>query len=130
MLCAEFKSILNPIDVQYREKMNKMKTERKGNKPYTEKIKSPLPSGWFIQRTFAYGDVPDSLKINRGKNSVERFKRRRGKALVWNFPLQPMTGFTDVLKKEYEPVEKCHICLKEFHNPENRQIKDYCHYLV
>ena len=29
---------------------------------------------------------------------------------------QPMTGLTDVLKREHEAAEKCHICLKEFND--------------
>ena len=58
---------------------------------------------------------------------VYRAHQRRGKALVYNFPQQPMTELTDVLKKGYEAAEKCHICLKEFHNPENRHVRDHCH---
>ena len=35
---------------------------------------------------------------------------------------------SDVLKREHEAAEKCHICLKEFNDPRNRKVKDYCHY--
>ena len=61
---AEFESILKPVDEQHREKMNKMKTERKGKKPYTEKKNPLVPLGWFAYRTFAYRRlfVPDPLK--------------------------------------------------------------------
>ena len=38
MLYADFKSILKPVDEVYKDKMNIMKTERKGKMPYTEKI--------------------------------------------------------------------------------------------
>ena len=38
-----------------------------------------------------------------------------------------MTELTDVLKKEYEVAEKCHICFKEFNNHEHRKIRDHCH---
>ena len=38
MLCADFESILKPVDEQYREKMNKIKTERKSKALYPEKI--------------------------------------------------------------------------------------------
>ena len=37
ILCADFESIAKPVDERYREKMNRMKTERKGKAPYTEK---------------------------------------------------------------------------------------------
>ena len=68
MLYADFESILKLVDERYREKMNTMKAERKGKTPYTEKISIHAPSGWYIHRTFAYGDVPDPLKIYRGKD--------------------------------------------------------------
>ena len=38
MLYADFESISEPFDDQYREKMKKMKTGRKGKTLYTEKI--------------------------------------------------------------------------------------------
>ena len=49
-----------------------MKVERKGKAPYTEKINTQLPSGWCVHSTFAYGDVPDTLKRDRGKDCVEK----------------------------------------------------------
>ena len=54
MLYADFESILKPVDERYRDRMNTMKTERKGKAPYTEKINTHLPSGWFVHSTFAY----------------------------------------------------------------------------
>ena len=42
---ADFESILKPVDEGYRDKMNTMKTERKGKAPYTEKINTHAPSG-------------------------------------------------------------------------------------
>ena len=39
MLYADFESILKPVDERYRDKMNRMRTERKGKTQYTEKIK-------------------------------------------------------------------------------------------
>ena len=62
MLYADFESILKPVDKQYREKMKKMKAEKKGKTLYTEKINTHVPSGWCVHSTFAYGDVPDPLK--------------------------------------------------------------------
>ena len=40
----------------------------------------------------------------------------------------PMTELTDVLKREHEATEKCHICLKEFNNRWNKKVRDHCHY--
>ena len=39
-----------------------------------------------------------------------------------------MIKLSDVLKREHEAAEKCHICLKEFNDPRNRKVKDHCHY--
>ena len=50
------------------------------------------------------------------------------KQLYKTFPRQPMTKLTDLLKREHEPAEKCHICLKEFNDPKNRKVRDNCHY--
>ena len=129
MLYADFESILKPVDERYRDKMNTMKTERKGKAPYTEKINTHVPSGWCVHSTFAYGDVPDPLKMYRGKDCVEKFVEyieEEVKRLYEVFPRQPMTKLTDVLKREHEAAEKCHICLKEFNSPRNRKVRGHC----
>ena len=129
MLNADFKGILKPTDERYRDKMNRMKTGRKGKAPYTEKINTHVPSGWCVHSTFAYGDVPDPLKMYRGKDCVEKFVEyieEEVKRLYETFPRQPMTKLTDVLKREHEAAEKCHICLKEFNDPKNKKVRDYC----
>ena len=33
-----------------------------------------------------------------------------------------------VQKREHEAAEKCHICFKEFNDPNNRKVRDHCHY--
>ena len=84
-----------------------------------------------VDSTFAYGDVPNPLKMYRDKNCVERFAEYIGKEvkrLYETFPRQPTTRRTDVLKREHEAAEKCHICLKEFNDPRNRKMRDHCHY--
>ena len=104
MLYADFESILKPVDERYRDRMNTMKTERKGKASYTEKINTHVPSGWCVHSTFAYGDVPDPLKMYRGKDCVENFVEyieEDVKRLYETFPRQPMTKLTDVLKREY-----------------------------
>ena len=50
------------------------------------------------------------------------------KKLHETFSRQPMTGLTDVQKREHEAAEKCHICLKEFNDPRKRKVRDHCHY--
>ena len=115
MLYADFESILKPVDEPYRNRMNTMKTEKKGKASFTEKINTHVPSGWCVHSTFAYGDVPDPLKMYRGKDCVEKFVEyieEEVKRLYETFPRQPMTKLTDVLKREHEAAEKCHICLK------------------
>ena len=44
------------------------------------------------------------------------------------FPWQPMIKLTDVLKREHKAAEKCHICLKEFNDPQSNKVRDHCHY--
>ena len=63
MLYTGSESILKPVDKRYKDKMNTMKAERKGKAPYTEKINTHIQSGWCVHSTFAYGDVPDPLKM-------------------------------------------------------------------
>ena len=41
-----FESILEPVDKKYKEKMNHLKIEQNGKRPYTEKINAHLPSEW------------------------------------------------------------------------------------
>ena len=72
MLYADFESILKPVGERYREKMNTMKAEIKGKAPYTEKINTHIPSGWCAHSAFYYGDVPDPLKMYRGKECIEK----------------------------------------------------------
>ena len=45
MLYTDFESILKPVDERYRDRMNTMKTEKKGKAPYMEKINIHVPSG-------------------------------------------------------------------------------------
>ena len=54
--------------------MNTIKTERKGKARYIEKINTHVLSGWCVDSTFAYGDVPDPLKMYRGEDCVEKFE--------------------------------------------------------
>ena len=130
MLYADFESILKPMDERYKDKMNQLKRERTGNS-YTEKVNRHVPSGWCVYSKFAYGDVPDPLKLYRGKDCVEKFVEHievEVKRLYETYPQQPMTELTDVLKREHEVAETCHICLKAFDDPENRKVRDHCHY--
>ena len=111
--------------------MNRMKAKRKGKAPYTEKISKHVPSRWCVRSTFAYGDVTDPLKMYRGKDCVEKFVeyiKEEVKRLSEKFPRKPMIELTDALKREHEAAEKCHICLKEFNDPNNKKVRDHCHY--
>ena len=40
-----------------------------------------------------------------------------------------MIKLTDAFKREHEAAEKCHICLKEFNDPQNKKVRDHCHYI-
>ena len=39
-----------------------------------------------------------------------------------------MIELTKVLKREHEAAEKCHLCLKGFSDPQNKKIRNHCHY--
>ena len=122
-------SILKPVDERYKDKMNTMKAERKGKAPYMEKINIHIPSGWCVHNAFAYADVHYPLKMYRSKDCVERFVEyiQEVKRLYATFPQQPMTELADALR-EHEAAEKCHIYLKEFNDPQNKKVRDHCHY--
>ena len=138
MLYADFESILKPMDERYKDKMEQLKDKReqlkaegKGEASYTEKLNTHVPSGWCVYSKFAYGDVPDPMTDYRGKDCVEQFVdyvEKEVKRLYELYPQQPMTELTEVLKGEYEAAESCHICLKPFDDPENRKVRDHCHY--
>ena len=94
MLYADFESILKPVDERYRDKLNTVKTDRKGKVPYTEKINTHVPSGWCIHSTFAYGDFPDPLKMYRGKDCVKKRVEWIEEEIKWlyeTFSRQSMT---------------------------------------
>ena len=40
-----------------------------------------------------------------------------------------MTKLTDVQKRDLEAAEKFHDFFKEFNEPEDRQVRDHCHYM-
>ena len=67
----------------------------------------------------------------RSKDCVEEFIAHiegEVKRLYAIFPQQPMTEFTDVLKRRHEAAEKCHTCLKQFNNFKNKKVRDHCNY--
>ena len=51
MLYADFKSILKPVEVPYREKMKQMKIKGRFKTPREEKINTHVPSGWCVHIT-------------------------------------------------------------------------------
>ena len=61
------------------------------------------------------------------KKFVEHIEKEV-KRLYATFPQQPMIELTDVLKREHEAAEKCHLCLKRFSDPQNKKIRNHCHY--
>ena len=61
------------------------------------------------------------------KKFVEHIKKEV-KQLYEKCPQKPMTELTDTLKREHEATKKCHVCLKEFNDPQNKKVRDHCHY--
>ena len=64
-------AILKSIEEQYREKMNKMKTEIKCKTLHIEKTNTHALSGWCIHSNVVYRDMPDPLKMYQGKDFKE-----------------------------------------------------------
>ena len=58
---------------------------------------------------------------------VVEYVKEEVKRLYETFPRQPMTKATDVLKREHKAAEKSYICLKEFNDPSNRNVRDHSH---
>ena len=64
------------------------------------------------------------MSVYRGKDCVEKFVKHieeEVKRLYAAFSQQPITRFTDALKREQ-------ICLKEFNDPKNKRVRDHCNY--
>ena len=52
MLYIDFENILEPLDDQCREELNRLNAERKCETPYTEKFNTDIPVGWCLNDTF------------------------------------------------------------------------------
>lgn len=115
---ADFESILIPVE------------DRRESK--TRKINKHVASGWCTYSKFAYGNLPNPLRVYCGKDCVKRFVDHledEVKRLYDTFPQQPMMELTEVLKREYNEETECHICMKPFNDPaHNRKVRDHCHY--
>ena len=114
IMYADFESILEPLEENSKGRVNRH-----------------VPSGWCVYSKFAYGDVPDPLKLYHGKDCVKRFvdyietevKR------LFSYLEHPMLPLTKMLQREHEKATTCHICMKSFDDdPENYKVKDHCHY--
>ena len=92
-----------------------MRAEWKCKASYTEQINTHVLSGCCVHSTFAYGDVPDPLKMYHGKGWDENFVQHieyEVKLLYKIFPQQPMTQPTDLLiEKGAKEKEKFRICV-------------------
>ena len=67
-----------------------------------------------------------------GKDCAEKlvqYIEKEVKQLYAIFPQQPMIELSDVLKREHKSTESSHICLREFNDPQNKKVRDPCHYI-
>ena len=109
ILYADFESILKAVGERYKDKMGRIKAERKGGASFTDKINTHVPSWWCVYSKFAYGDVPDPLELYRGEGCVNRFVdhvEKEIKRLYKLYPQQPMAELTDVLLDRIRSVRK------------------------
>ena len=120
MMCADFESILEPIQG----------VSNNPNVPSTRVVNVHTPSGWCVYSKFSYGDVTNPLTQYRGSDCVEKFCEHiisEAKQLYNSFPECPMVPLTKSQLKEYKRDIKCHICFKPF-SEEKRKVRDHCHY--
>ncbi|XP_057294631.1 uncharacterized protein LOC130623161 [Hydractinia symbiolongicarpus] len=119
VIYADFESLLIPMKENVRD--TKTKT-----------LNKHVPCGWATCSTFAYGSLPDPLKVYRGENYVKKFVdhlENEVKRLYSTYLQQNMLPLTEVLKKEHDSATSCHICMKHFDNDEySREVRDHCHY--
>ena len=93
IMYADFESILEPMEKNSKGQVNKH-----------------VPSGFCVYSKFAYGDIPDPMKVCRDEDCVEVFidhiepEVNRLHSLV---PEQSMIPLTEVIQKEYEEVTEC-----------------------
>ena len=84
MLYADFESILKPMNERHKAKMSCMKAERKGKTSFMDKVNTDMPSGWCVYSKFAYGDIPDPLKLYRDE---QQFVNHVDKKVKWLYEL-------------------------------------------
>ena len=116
ILYADFESILKPLN--------------DGCKGNTRKVNEHIPCGFCVYSKFAYGDVPDALKIYRGKDCVEKFVsyvQSEACRLYKLFPEKPMNKLSREEWKRFNSATVCHICLKGFDGVASK-VRDHCHY--
>ena len=86
-----------------------VKTEQEGKTPYTKK-KQTCTVWMCVHSTFACGDISGPLKMNRGKDFVEKFLQHAEgevKQLYGTFPQRPMTGYWCVEKRTWSSRKTC-----------------------
>ena len=120
MMCADFESILEPIQG----------ASNNPNVSSTRGVNIHTPSEWCVYSKFSYGEVTNPLMQYRGLDCVEKFCEHiisEAKRSYNSFPEKPMTPLTKSQLKEYARATKCHICFKPF-NEKKRKVRDHCHY--
>ncbi|XP_057305351.1 uncharacterized protein LOC130642280 [Hydractinia symbiolongicarpus] len=119
VIYADFESLLIPMKENARD--TKTKT-----------LNKHVPCGWCTYSTFAYGEVPDPLKVYRGEDCVQKFVdhlENEVKRLYCTYHQQNVLPLTEILKKEHDSATSCHICMKSFYNDGySRKVRDHCHY--
>ena len=125
MMYADFQAILEPMQGSI--------PNPKG--PYTEDISQHISSGWCVYSKFAHRDVKEPLRLDRGKDCIEKFCdyiKEEAHRLYHMFPEKPMDPLTNRQWKQYNRVSKCHICYKPFNfkDPKVRDPIQSIHYTV
>ena len=132
--------------------MNEMKTKRRNKIANTEKINTHVLTLWYLDGMYYRACLwwcSWSIENVPWKNlcrEVWGAHWRWVKAVVLNISttindrtysceltlvnlLLCWKELTDVLKREHEAAEQCHICFKEFNEPENKKLRDRCYHM-
>ena len=121
IMYADFESILETMDPV---------EPGSPNQAYTNEVNQHTPSGWCVYSKFAYGDVDDPLRTDRGKDCIETFCnyiKGEARRLYHMFPEKPMDPLTEKQWKKHKRSTKCHICYKPF-TLRDPKVRDHCHY--
>ena len=111
MMYTEFEATVRPM-LGPSPNPNEPYTKGVG-KAYTKKVNQHIPFGFCIYSKFAYGEVPNPLKLYRGVNCRRAFcdyVKEEARRFYHMFSKKPMEPLTSEEWNGYNRVTKCPVC--------------------